>query len=239
GLPSQFLSHDYFTRHSTNRIAMKRRTLIIAVLLVLAAGIAATWLLWPGAPRVEVIQIVEAPATRVLAINGKIRPQLLVEVQAPVGGTIRVLPFDVGARVSAGTVLARIDDAPEVAAIAQATAAVAAQEATVAQAQRDLARYEALGEFVAKREVEEKRLAVTEGARELQRRRAAVTETSEQRDRRVIRAPFSGVILDRPVDPGQVVGADTVIYRLADLSRPEISAEIDEIYAAEVRPGAK
>jgi len=218
---------------------MTRRKLLIAVLLVLVAAIAAAWFLWPRTPRVDVTRVAEAPATRVLAINGKIRPQLSVEVKAPVGGTILALPFDVGAQVAAGTVLARIDDAPEVAAIAQARAAVAAQEATVAQAQRDLARYEALGEFVSKREVEEKRLAVTEGARELQRRRAAVVEASEQRDRRVIRAPFSGVILDRPVDPGQVVSAETVIYRLADLNRPEISAEIDEIYAAEVKPGAR
>lgn len=216
---------------------MKRRTLVIVVLAIAAGALA--WLLWPSAPRVEVIRLAEAPATRVLAINGKIRPRLSVEVQAPLGGTLRALPFDVGGQVPAGTVLARIDDAPEVAAIAQAKAAVSAQEATVAQARRDLARYEALGEFAARREVEERRLAVTEGVRELQRRRAAVVEASELRDRRVIRAPFSGVIIDRPVDPGQVVDAATVIYRLADLSRPEISAEIDEIYAAEVRPGTR
>jgi RND family efflux transporter MFP subunit len=218
---------------------MNKRTLVIVILAVAATAIVLAWSLWPRSPMVEVIRLAEAPATRVLAINGKIRPRLSVDVQAPVGGTLRALPFDVGDQVSAGAVLARIDDAPEVAAIGQARAAVAAQEATVAQARRDLARYEALGEFVARREVEEKRLAVEEGVRELQRRRAAVVEASEQRDRRVIRAPFSGVILDRPVDPGQVVGAETVIYQLADLSRPEIGAEIDEVYAADVKPGAR
>ena len=218
---------------------MKRQTVVIVVVAVAAVALVLAWLLVPRPPRVDVIEIVEAPATRVLAVNGKIRPQLSVDVQAPVGGTLRALPYDVGARVPAGAVLARIDDAPETAAIAQARAAVAAQEATLAQARRELARYEALGDFASRREVEERRLAVTEGERELQRRRAAVVEASEQRDRRVIRAPFSGVILDRPVDPGQVVGADTVIYRLADLDRPEVSAEIDEVYAAEVRPGAR
>jgi HlyD family secretion protein len=162
-----------------------------------------------------------------------------VDVQAPLGGTLRTLPFDVGDRVAVGTVLARIDDSPEAAAVTQARAALAAQEATLAQARRDLARYEALGEFAARRDVELRQLSVSEGERELQRRRAAVVEASEQRARRVIRAPFSGIVLDRPVDPGQVVGADTVIYRLADLSRPQVSAEIDEIYAAEVKPGAR
>lgn len=220
------------------QIKMSRRTLAI-LLAVLTVAIVSAWLLWPRPPMVEIVHISQAPATRVLAINGRIRPQLSIEVKAPVGGTIRALPFDVGAQVQAGTVLARIDDQPELAAIAQTRAAVAAQEASLAQARRDLQRFEALGEFATKREVEQRRLAVAEGARELERRRAAVIEATEQRARRVIRAPFSGVILDRPVDPGQVVGADTVIYRLADLSQPEISAEVDEAYAADLRPGVR
>jgi RND family efflux transporter MFP subunit len=53
----------------------------------------------------------------------------------------------------------------------------------------------------------------------------------------VLRAPFAGVILERPVDPGQAVGLESVIYRLADLSNPEVSIEVDEVYASEIRPG--
>lgn len=142
-----------------------------------------------------------------------------------------------GDRVGAGQVLARIDDAPETAAIAEAEASVQAQQATLAQARRDLARFEALGQFATRREVEQRRLSVEEGARELSRRRAAVVQAREQRDRRVLRAPFAGVILERPVDPGQTVGLDSVIYRLADLTAPEVTVEVDEAYAAEIRPG--
>ena len=76
-----------------------------------------------------------------------------------------------------------------------------------------------------------------EDERELKRRKAAVVQASELRDRRVLRAPFSGAILERPVDPGQVVGLESVIYRLADLSSPEVSIDVDEVYAAEIRPG--
>jgi HlyD family secretion protein len=53
----------------------------------------------------------------------------------------------------------------------------------------------------------------------------------------VLRAPFAGIILERPVDPGQTVGLESVVYRLADLSNPEISIEVDEVYAAEIRTG--
>jgi RND family efflux transporter MFP subunit len=107
----------------------------------------------------------------------------------------------------------------------------------VAQARRELARFEALGQFATRRDIEQLRLAVLEGERELNRRQAAIVQASELRDRRVLRAPFAGIILERPVDPGQTVGPESVIYRLADLSNPEISIEVDEVYAAEIRIG--
>lgn len=207
--------------------------LAVAVVIL---GLAA-FLLWPRAQEVETVTLARAEAVRSLAVNGRIRPRQSVDVQSPVAGTLLELPFDVGDTVAAGAPIARIDDGPQRAAISEATAAIAAQEAVVAQARRDLARFEALGEFVTRRQVEEARLAVEEGTRELQRRRAARTQAQEVQQRNVVRAPFSGVILERPVDRGQTVGPETILYRLADLSAPEISAEVDEAYAVELRAG--
>ncbi|GGD88051.1 secretion protein HlyD [Tsuneonella deserti] len=215
--------------------AVLRKLLVVIVAVAVAAG--AFWLLIPRDKEVRALLVKRGPAERVLAVNGRVRPRLEIDVRPSLGGELVLLPFDVGDRVAEGQVLARIDDAPETAAIAEAEASVQTQQATVAQARRDLARFEALGQFAAKREVEARRLAVVEGERELKRRRAAVVQARELRDRRVLRAPFSGVILDRPVDPGQTVGPESVIYHLADLASPEVSAEVDEIYAADIRPG--
>ncbi len=208
---------------------------------IVAAGVAAVLLLlfFPRAAEVRVIAVARADAVRALAVNGRIRPRLSVEVRSPVAGTLIELRQDVGDQVTAGTLLARIDDGPQRAAIAEADAAVAAQEAVVAQARRDYARYRALGEFVARQRLEEARLAVERGMRDLQRLRAARSESSEVRERTVIRAPFTGIILERPVDRGQTVGLDTILYRLADLAAPEIMAEVDEAYAAELRSGSE
>jgi len=214
----------------------RRRALLGVLALALAAG-GLYWLLAPRPVEVAVLTTQLAPAERVLAVNGRIRPRLQVEVRPPVGGELIALPYDVGDRVQQGQVIARIDDAPERAAIAEAEAAVGAQQATLAQARRDLARFEALGEFATRREVEERRLAVEEGERDLAQRRASVLAARETADRRVLRAPFAGIILERVVDPGQTVAPDAVIYRLADLRDPEVAVEVDEIYAAEIRPG--
>lgn len=216
---------------------MKPTSLVFGVLALALLAFVAYRFLAPREQEVAAITLETAPAQRLLAVNGRIRPRLQVDIRPTLGGELVALPFDVGDRVAAGQVLARIDDAPEVAAIAEAAASVQAQQATVAQARRDLARFAALGEFATKREVEQRRLAVVEGERELSRRRASVVKAQELRDRRVLRAPFAGVILERPVDPGQTVGLESIIYRLADLSRPEVTVEVDEVYAAEIRPG--
>ena len=215
------------------------RRIILVALAAVALAIAGYWLLVPRNQEVTTIVVKRALADRILAVNGRIRPRLQVDIRPSLGGELVALPFDVGDRVEAGQILAKIDDAPEQAAIAEAQASLATQQATLAQARRELARFVALGQFATKRDVEQRRLAVLEGERELNRRQAVVVQASELRDRRVLRAPFDGVILERPVDPGQAVGLESVIYRLADLSSPEVSIEVDEVYAAEIRPGMK
>ena len=216
------------------KVTSRRIYLVIAVLALVGF---AFWLMMPREKEVATISVSVEPAERILAVNGRIRPRLQIDVRPSMGGELIELPFDVGDRVAANQIIARIDDAPETAAIAEAQAAVEAQVAVLAQARRDLERFEALGQFATRREVEQRRLEVTEGARELSRRRAAVVQVRETRDRRVIRAPFAGVILERPVDPGQTVGTESIVYRLADLASPEVAVEVDEVYAAEVRTG--
>ena len=212
------------------------RGILMIAIAIAGAGLAIFLATGPHTKEVAAYTSAIGPAERVLAVNGRIRPRLQVDIRPSLGGALVALPFDVSDRVNQGDVLARIDDGPEAAAITVAKAAAQAQQATLAQARRDVARFEALGEFATGRDVEQKRLAVEEGERELRRRNAAVTQASELRERRVLRAPFAGVILERPVDPGQTVSPESVIYRLADLSSPEIAAEVDEIYAAEIRP---
>jgi HlyD family secretion protein len=216
---------------------LNSRQIVVAALAAAVLALAGYWLLVPREKAVTTLFIKTAPADRVLAVNGRIRPRLQVDVRPSLGGQLIALPFDVGDRVAAGQIIARIDDAPEAAAIAEAQASVATQEATVAQARRELARFVALGQFATRRQVEQLRLLVVEGERELTRRRATVKQASELRDRRILRAPFAGVILERPVDPGQTVGLDSIIYRIADLSSPEVSIDVDEAYAAEIHPG--
>lgn len=202
-------------------------------------AVAAYAFLPPSIAQVQTETVTAQEAVRVLAVNGRIRPRQSVDVRSPVPGTLLALPFDVGDRVASGSVLARIDDGPQRAAIAEAGAAIAAQDASLAQTRRDLARYQALGEFITRRQVDDAQTAVNRAAQELQRLRASKSAAEEAQQRYIIRAAFSGTIMDRPVDRGQTVGTDTVLYRLADLANPEIMADIDEAYAIELAAGTQ
>ena len=101
---------------------MKRhhRRILFVALAALALAIAGYWLFAPRGQAVATLTVQKAPADRVLAVNGRIRPRLQVDIRPSLGGELVALPFDVGDRVAAGQVIAKIDDAPEQAAIAQA-----------------------------------------------------------------------------------------------------------------------
>lgn len=150
------------------------RQIVIVALATFVLALTGYWVLVPREKAVATVLIKAAPVDRILAVNGRIRPRLEVDVRPSLGGHQIALPFDVGDRVTAGQMIARIDDAPELAAIAEAEASVATQEATLVQARRELARFVALGQFATRREVEQLRLAVVEDERELRRRRASV-----------------------------------------------------------------
>ncbi len=201
------------------------------------AALLCLWLFWPHLPQVQALTIQTGEATRMLAVNGRIRPRLSVDVKSPVPGRLILLPFDVGQRVEQGTIIAGVDDAPQRAAIRQAKSLLAAQRAALIQTQRDLARYEKLIEAVGTQRVEQARLAARQAQDEVLRLAANVEQAQEIRDRHQIRAPFTGVITERPVDPGQTVSSDTTLYRLADTSEPEAMAQVDELYAAELSIG--
>lgn len=212
------------------------RRIVIVVALALITGLAA-WEFWPKPPLVQTAVVREAPASRLLAVNGRIRPRLSVDVQPRVAGDLILLPFDVGARVGKDALLARVDDGPQGEAVAQAAAAVAGQTQTLEQARRDLARYEAIPQYVTRQRVEQARLAVRQAQEEVRRLNAVVSQARQLRERNDVRAPFAGVIMERPVDPGQAVTTSSVLYRLADLTDPEVTVQVDEIYAAALTPG--
>jgi RND family efflux transporter MFP subunit len=175
----------------------------------------------------------------VLAVSGRTRPQVTISIAPKTAGQIVKLTKEEGDAVRAGEVLVQLEaDAPR-AALDEAAAKIVLQQRAVAEAERSYRRIEQLRaqglatvkEFdTAKFEVDQARLTLA--GLEATRREV----TARLRDN-TLTAPVSGVVLARPVDTGQVVSAQTVIYEIAPLADVEVEADVDEQYLTEVRTG--
>ena len=221
---------------------MKRALRTLVWIVVLAA------LVWGGLrlrttlerpPVVAVDTIRQENVTRVLALTGRVRPVRANRIVPLVPGRLVLLTRDEGEAVEAGEVLARIDDAAVDAAAAQIKTDMAREGDEQAQRTRDARRAQELFEagLIAASEVETTQLAVVTGKKRLARLREQLAELAVRRDEHVLRAPLAGIVLERPVDPGQVVTTQDVLYEIATTERAEVEVEVDERFFAELTMG--
>lgn len=184
---------------------------------------------------VEIAQ--PAPATRVLAVNGRIAARHSVDVRSLVEGSLADLPVDEGEQVTPGAILARIDSATQEAILQQAEAGLDAAQVTLEQAQAALERAEALGPNIARTLRDDAESAAQAAAQDVLRARALVDQARAQLERYTIRAPMAGTVLVVNVDPGQIVSPSTVILTVADLSQLLVETDVDESHATQIRTG--
>lgn len=135
--------------------------------------------------------------------------------------------------------LATLDAQTARASIEQASAQLTAQRAEVEQLARDYERTQRLVDVggLAAREAEAAKTALEAARESVRQLEAVVRETrSRLRDFTLV-SPIDGYVLARPVDPGQNVTPQTVLYDLATATDAEIEVEIDEQYLSELRVG--
>ncbi len=190
-------------------------------------------------PLVTVDTVRTETVTRVLALTGRVRPASRNQVVPQVPGRVTALTREEGEPVVAGEVLARIDDATVIAEQGQARSDLARERDEQTQRERDAARAKELSDagLISANEVETARLAVVTGEKRLARLRQQVAELDARRDQYVSRAPLSGYVLERPVDPGQVVTTQDVLYEIATAERAEVEVEVDERFFTELSIG--
>lgn len=225
-------------------VSRRRRRIFLPVVLVLAVVAAGGWAFvnrpWEPKPLVVVVETATAgPASRVLAVNGRIEPELSVNVSPTVGGQVKEVPVKDGDTVKAGAELARIDDTQQQSAVQQASAALDAAVNKLQQAKIDLERAKSLGDAISRKDLDSAQLALQTAQNSVDQLTAAKNQALSLLAAYNLTAPFDGTVLTRAVDPGQVVGTTTVLFTFADLTHLRAEASIDEIYSAEMKRGLK
>ncbi len=156
------------------------------------------------------------------------------------GGQVSRVYVDAGDWVKQGQVMVSIERSVQVqqAAGLQAQIAVAKADAQLAQNELDRAMKLVDRGFISKADVDRK-VATRDAARA--RVNVAVAQSNETQARNArldIRAPVSGYVLARSVEPGQIIGAGgTALFRLAKDGQMELQAQLGEADLASVSEG--
>jgi RND family efflux transporter MFP subunit len=190
---------------------------------------------------VGVIEARQGPAERVLAISGRTRPQVTVNIVPKSPGQIVRLTKEEGDSVKEGEVIAQLDSEAPRAAVDEVLSKITLQQRAVAEAERNFRRLEQLRAqgLATVKEFDSAKFELDQAKVSLEGLAATRREVASRLRDNTIVSPVSGVVLSRPIDPGQVVGAATVIYEIAPLSDVEVQADVDERYLPEIREGLK
>ncbi|TGD41548.1 efflux RND transporter periplasmic adaptor subunit [Pseudotabrizicola sediminis] len=217
-----------------------RRAWIWAVGLGLAAvaGLGLYFQPWASGPPAVAVEIVAlAPATRVLAVNGRIAALYTVDVRALVGGTLAEVQVAEGDSVERDEELTRIDAAAQHAMVRQAVAGLDAALVAKAQAADTFARTEALGGNVTRSALDAAARGVQSAEQEVARTTALVDQARVQLENYTIRAPMTGMVLALPVTRGQSIDPSTLLMTIADLDQLVVETDVDEAYATQIHAG--
>jgi membrane fusion protein, multidrug efflux system len=158
----------------------------------------------PPPMTVRVRELEAEPVSRQIVVNGRTAPAREVEIRAETRGRVVEVGPMKGAAVEAGEVLVRLDPQDRAAAGAQAEALLRQR-----QAEYDAARQ--LGErgFQAENRVAEAEAQLESARAVLERVRLELAHT-------VIRAPFSGVLEQRPVEVGTYVDTGDAVAKVIE-----------------------
>jgi RND family efflux transporter MFP subunit len=146
------------------------------------------------------------------------------------GKVVRVL-VDAGSWVRAGQVLAVVDRSVQAEQAAQLAAQVDAARANAALAQANYERALALQGrgFVSKAEIDSKKATRDAAAAQVRVAQAQLAATRAEIGRLNVTAPVSGLVLDRNVEVGQIVGPGSgALFRLAEGGQMEMRAQLSQ-----------
>jgi membrane fusion protein, multidrug efflux system len=212
-----------------------------------------------GPPTIEVVKVVEQPLNVTLSLPGELAPYQTVALYARVPGFVKTIAVDRGSRVRAGQQLAVLD-APELdAQKSEAQSKVQNAESQLAvvrsKAEASASTYEKLKAasatpgvvagndvVLAQKAVDADQSQIAAAQQNVEAARQALKAISDTEGYLSITAPFSGIVTERNVHPGALVGPTggpgaMPIVRIVDSRRLRLVVPVPEAYTAGVSNG--
>lgn len=171
----------------------------------------------PQHPRVYVQHVKTADYAAAVSLTGDIQARVQTQLSFRVGGKIIQRMVDVGDRVSAKQVLAKLDPKDLQTSVDSALAAVAAEQARVTQTSAAFVRQEKLlpKGYTSRSEYDSAQAALRSSQSALKAAQAQLANAREQLSYTALIADAPGIITARQAEVGQVVQATVPIFGLA------------------------
>lgn len=176
---------------------------------------------------VRVQQSTALPVAREVVINGRTRAVRSVHLRAEVAGRVIELGPEKGSRVEEGELLVRLDPREREAELREAEAALAQREIEYDAAER-------LGQrgFEAETRIAARRAELARARADLSRIQVALEQT-------LIRAPFAGVLENRPVEIGDFADVGQEVATVIAQDPFLVVADVTELQVGGLAPGMR
>jgi len=214
----------------------------------------------PGPPTVDTVQVIEQPVAVTLNMPGELDPYEAVAIYPHATGFVKTIRVDRGSHVKSGDLLLELD-APELAAQrAEAQSKLQAATALLAvvrsKSDADASTYDKLKAasatpgviagndlVLAQKGVEADQSQIAAAQQNVEAARQAVEAVTDMENYLRMTAPFDGVITERNVHPGALVGpasgpaAATPMLRLVRIDRLRLVVPVPQAYVESVKEG--
>lgn len=187
----------------------------------------------------DVLPLRQVELVRTLGLSGSVKAFNSTTVKAKVAGELMSLTVREGDTVQAGQVIGQIDPADNRSRLKQAQETAASAKAQLDIAERTLVSNQALVDqnFISRNALDTS-ISNAAAARASLRAAEAATELANKAlSDAVLKAPISGTVAQRLMQPGERASLDSRIVEVVDLSRLEIEAAIAPEDVIDLRVG--
>jgi membrane fusion protein, multidrug efflux system len=213
-----------------------------------------------GPPTIDVVRVVQQPTNVVLEMPGQLDPYQTVAVYPKVTGFVKNIRVDRGSRVRSGELIAELEAPELVAQRAEAQSKLQAAEAQLSvarsRADADASTFDKLKAasatpgvvagndvVLAQKAVEADQSRITAAQQTAEGARQALRSITQMEGYLRVTAPFAGVVTERNVHPGTLIGpnsgpaATTPMIRVVQNDRLRLVVPVPEAYIAGVVRG--